>query len=78
MSYLIIKKRLGTQFTAKILGWIGGRATNGSGHIGHVYNDGFDAIALALYLGLNAWHFIAIEYIGDIAIYINRTHVEKL
>lgn len=77
LTNLVIELSLGAQFAAKILGRIGGRTTDGLGHFGHIHDDRFNAVTLALYLGRDARHLVAIEQVGDIAIHIDRTHDEN-
>lgn len=72
----MIELSLSTQLTAKVLGWISGWTTDGLGHLGHIDNDGLDAIALAFDFGGNAGHFVPIENIGDIAVNVNCSHFE--
>lgn len=72
----MIKLGLCAQFAAKVFGWIGSRTANGFGYFSHIYNDSLDTIPFALNLGGNAGHFIAIEYVGDITINIDRSHFD--
>lgn len=52
----------------------GGRATKSFGHIHHVDNDGFDAVALALHLGHDLGHLVAVEGVHDVAVHV-ATHL---
>merc|ERR1712142_1161000 len=69
---LVVKLGLGTQFTAKVLAWIGWWPGKGTCYFNHVDNDCFDAIAFALHFGEKLWHLIAIECIHYIAVYVVR------
>ncbi len=39
-----------------------------------VHNDRFDTVALSFNLGLNAFHFIPVEGVGDIATDVDGGH----
>jgi len=71
----MIEQRLGAQLAAKVLGRIGGRASNGPGHFGHVDQNGLYAIAFALYLGLQTWHLVAIEDVRHTAVNVYGGHL---
>lgn len=74
----MVELRLGAQLTAKVLGRIGGRSADRLGHFGHVHDDRFDAVALALDLGRDARHLVPIENIGDITVNVDGSHVGEL
>lgn len=71
----MIELRLGSQFAAKVLGRIGGRTSDGTCHFGHVDQYGLDAVALALDLGLQTRHLVAIEDVRHAAINVYGRHV---
>lgn len=52
----------------------GRRAVEGVGNAGQVDDDGLDAVALALDLGLQALHLVAVEGVGDIAADVDGGH----
>lgn len=70
----MVELRLGAQLTAKVLGRIGGRATDRFGHLGHVHDDRFDAVPFALHFGRDAGHLVPIENVGDITVDVDGTH----
>lgn len=71
---LEIKLGLGAELAAKELGRIGCRSADGLGDLDHVDDDGLDTVSLALDLGLDTGHLVAIESVADAAIDIEATH----
>jgi hypothetical protein len=65
---------LGTEFEAKEFGNVDFETTEVVGYFGHVGDDGFDAVAFALDLGLDGVHFVAVEDIVDVPADIERSH----
>jgi len=46
------------------------------GNIYHIDNDGLDAITLALNLGAEARHLVAVECVAHAAVYVHTPHFE--
>lgn len=74
----MVELGLGAQLTAKVLGRIRGWTADRLGHLGHVDNDRFDAIALALYLGRDTRHLVPVEDVGDISVDVDGPHGDSL
>jgi len=66
---------LSTELKAKVLDDIGRGTAQRLGNRVQVDNDGLDTIALALNLGLDFLHLVAVEGIGDIPANIDSSHV---
>lgn len=66
---------LGTQLEAKVLDDVGPGAGEGLSDAGQVDDDGLDTVALALNLGLETLHLVAIEGVADIAADVDERHV---
>ncbi|KAJ6444658.1 polysaccharide deacetylase [Purpureocillium lavendulum] len=64
----------GTQLEAEVLVDVGRRASQGGGDAGQVDDDGLDAVTLALNLGLQTLHLVAIEVVADIATDVDERH----
>lgn len=71
----MVELGLGAQFATKVLGRIRGGTADRLGHLGHVHDDRFDAVALALHLGRDARHLVPVENVGNIAVNIDGAHV---
>ena len=67
---LHVELGLGAQLAAKVLGDVGGGTSEGPGHVHHVDQDGLDAVALALHLGLDAGHLVAVEGVLHVAVHV--------
>jgi hypothetical protein len=65
---------LSTKLEAKVLDDVSRRTSQRVGNAGQVDNDGLDAVALALNLGLEALHLVAVEGVGDIAANVDGSH----
>ena len=65
---------LRSKFEAEILDYVGSRACQGLGNAAEVDDDGFDTVALALNLGLQSLHLVAIEGVLDIAADVDGSH----
>lgn len=46
------------------------------GDLGHVDDDGFDAVAFALDLGADARHLVAVERVRHVPVHVDRPHGE--
>ena len=57
--------------TGRLTSW---RAGQGLSNTAQVDDDGLDAVALALDLGLQAFHLVAVEGVGDIAADVDVGH----
>jgi hypothetical protein len=55
----LVKGRLRSEFASKELGSVGRRTREGTGNIGHVGDDGFDAVAFAFDLSHKDRHAVA-------------------
>lgn len=44
------------------------------GHLGHVHNDRLDAVPLALHLGADARHLVAVERVRHIPVNVHGPH----
>jgi len=71
---LFVERSLSAELTAKELGRVGGRATEGASDVGHVGDDGLDTVALALDLGLEERHAVSVELVIDIATNVDHGH----
>lgn len=66
-----VEQRLGAELATKILGWIGGRTSEGFGDVYHVDDDGLDAVTFALDLSHQPGHLVAVEDIANVAVYVH-------
>lgn len=66
---------LSTQFETEVLDDIRAGSCQGLGNTAQVHNDRLDAITLALNLGLDFLHLIAVEGVADIATYVDGGHI---
>lgn len=73
----MIEQRLGAQLATKVLGWIGGRASDGPSHFRHVDQHGLNAVSFALDLCLQTWHLVAIEDVRHTAVYVYGGHLDR-
>ena len=65
---------LGTELEAEVLDDIVWRTSKLVGDVAQVHNDSLDAVTLALDLGLQALHLVAVEGIGDIPANVDVGH----
>jgi hypothetical protein len=65
---------LGSQLEAKVLDDVSRRAGQGLSDAAQIDDDGLDTVALALDLGLQALHLVAVEGVGDIATDVDGSH----
>jgi hypothetical protein len=65
---LEVELRLCSQLAAEVLGAVSWRSSEGTRDVNHVWDDRFDAIAFALYLGEETRHLVPVESILDVSI----------
>jgi hypothetical protein len=65
---------LSTKLEAEVLDDVSRRTSQRVGNAGQVDDDGLDAVTLALDLGLETLHLVAVEGVGNIAANVNGSH----